>query len=79
MPKGWFGPKKIGWGASPRTWQGWLATAVFVAVAAVRGRLIGPRVALHFWVAPRTVSITAVAIEIILFLLLIRATYDPEA
>jgi hypothetical protein len=27
----WFGPKRIGWGIRPQTWQGWLVTAVFVA------------------------------------------------
>lgn len=29
----WFGPKRIGWGWSPRNWQGWLVTAVFVGLA----------------------------------------------
>lgn len=29
----WFGPKKgIGWGWTPVTWQGWLISAVFLAV-----------------------------------------------
>ena len=28
----WFGPKKyLGWGWTPITWEGWLATAVFLA------------------------------------------------
>jgi hypothetical protein len=27
----WFGPKKyVGWGWSPRAWQGWAVTAAFV-------------------------------------------------
>jgi len=30
----WFGRKRIGWGWSPRTWQGWALT-VAAAVAAV--------------------------------------------
>ena len=25
----WFGPKRIGWGISPRTWQGWSAIGVY--------------------------------------------------
>ncbi|MFK4495015.1 hypothetical protein ABH936_002144 [Dermacoccus sp. GAS27A] len=41
--KPWFGPKRIGWGISPRTWQGYLVTiigslvlaAIVVAVAAL--------------------------------------------
>jgi hypothetical protein len=28
----WFGPKEFGWGWRPVSWQGWLATGVFVAV-----------------------------------------------
>jgi hypothetical protein len=26
----WFGPKRIGWGYSPRTWEGWLATLAYI-------------------------------------------------
>jgi hypothetical protein len=28
----WFVPKRFGYGASPATWQGWLATAGFIAL-----------------------------------------------
>ena len=28
----WFGRKRIGWGVGPRSWQGWLVTAVYVVV-----------------------------------------------
>jgi hypothetical protein len=28
----WFRPKTYGYGATPTTWQGWLAVAVFIAV-----------------------------------------------
>ena len=52
--------------------------AVFVAVAAVL-RVIAPQVAHYFGIALQIVNGTAVAIELGLFLLLIRATYDPEA
>lgn len=31
-PRRWFGPKKIGWGYSPRTWEGWITLVVIVAV-----------------------------------------------
>jgi len=27
----WFGPKKIGFGWGPRTWQGWLIMALITA------------------------------------------------
>lgn len=29
-PRLWFGPKRIGWGYSPRTWEGWAITALVV-------------------------------------------------
>ena len=28
-PRLWFGPKRIGWRFSPRTWEGWALTAGF--------------------------------------------------
>jgi hypothetical protein len=28
----WFGPKRIGYGLRPQTWQGWLVTLLLVAV-----------------------------------------------
>ena len=30
--KPWFEPKRFGYGASPVTWQGWAATALFIAM-----------------------------------------------
>ena len=32
MTRYWFRPKTYGYGASPANWQGWVATAIFVAV-----------------------------------------------
>ena len=29
--KRWFGPKMIGFGFSPYSWEGWVVTAVFAA------------------------------------------------
>lgn len=28
----WFGPKRVGVGWGPRTWQGWLIVALFTAL-----------------------------------------------
>ena len=33
----WFGPKRIGWGFTPRTWEGWLVTLLAVAAAVAPG------------------------------------------
>jgi hypothetical protein len=35
MPKYWFRPKNIGYGATPTTWQGWVLTF------AVVGKMVG--------------------------------------
>jgi len=29
--KRWFGPKVVGWGPAPKTWQGWIITLVWLA------------------------------------------------
>ena len=31
----WFGPKRIGFGLRPQTWQGWLIMAVFIAAVVI--------------------------------------------
>ena len=28
----WFGPKRIGWGYRPQTWQGWLIMLAFTVI-----------------------------------------------
>jgi len=28
----WFGPKRVGYGYGPRTWQGWLITIIVVII-----------------------------------------------
>ena len=33
--KSWFGPKRIGWGIRPQTWQGWLIVGLAAAFAAL--------------------------------------------
>ena len=38
--KPWFGSKRIGWGISPQTWQGWTITLGFVAVIIVIGLFV---------------------------------------
>jgi hypothetical protein len=35
MTQYWFAPKAYGYGATPVTWQGWLATFAFAAVIAL--------------------------------------------
>ena len=42
MPAKWFGPKVFGVGISPRTWQGWLATCVYLGLVVVIARFPEP-------------------------------------
>lgn len=28
----WFGPKRFGWGLSPKTWQGWVSVLVYAGL-----------------------------------------------
>ena len=35
----WFGPKRFGWGYGPRTWQGYLVTAILVLYVILVGTL----------------------------------------
>lgn len=37
----WFGPKRIGWGWRPLTWQGWLSTFIFVGLVVGVSSLFG--------------------------------------
>ena len=39
-PRTWFGPKRIGWGISPHTWEGWLILVIFVIVVITLGATV---------------------------------------
>jgi|GEM_PF-480041 len=36
----WFGPKRVGYGYSPRTWQGWLIIIVFIIIVILVTRFV---------------------------------------
>jgi hypothetical protein len=72
--KGWFGPKLIGYGIGPRSWQGWLVSAIAIA-ALVGHRWFQPQ---QFGLPPRARPALAVAIGVA-FLLVIWVTYDEDA
>jgi hypothetical protein len=31
----WFGPKRVGFGLRPQTWQGWIVTFAFSAIVVI--------------------------------------------
>jgi hypothetical protein len=65
-PGYWFAPKMFGLGATPVTWQGWLATLIFVAI------LFGAVLLM-----PRDVLKLAIAVPLVLaFMLLVWRKTD---
>ena len=42
--KAWFGPKYLGWGWRPVTWEGWVSTLVFVGIVYVDFQYYGQNV-----------------------------------
>lgn len=51
MKRGWFGPKAFGWGVSPASWEGWLATAVMILAMIGAGLIIDPADRALVWTA----------------------------
>jgi hypothetical protein len=78
MKPGWFGPKRIGWGASPRSWQGWVVTLGFIAVLAAAIRWLRPLLQDSTGL-PANVILPAIVLGwLALFLAVIWLTYDGE-
>jgi hypothetical protein len=89
----WFKPKSMGFGVTPITWQGWLATLVFVVVFATTLSYLAPaqagvkhllqidRAPLLRDLRPNSAEvIAAVAVEMFVFLWLARfKTAEPRA
>jgi hypothetical protein len=63
----WFGRKRVGWGARPVAWQGWLVTVVYLLAVFAAAR----------WLAKtdRTLFIVAVIALTAVYGLIARATY----
>ena len=74
--KGWFGRKQVGYyGIGPRSWQGWLVSAVAIgAVLAGRFWFQPQQFGLPLWTRPASAIAIGVA-----FLLVMWLTYDEDA
>lgn len=59
----WFGPKQIGFGYGPRTWQGYLVTAVMAMLLVIVGTVTRAH---SPWFAASIVAFFAVHLAIIL-------------
>jgi hypothetical protein len=66
--KGWFGRKQAGYGAGPRSWQGWLVSAVAVA-ALVAHRWFDPaQFGLPVWTRPASAIAIGIAFALVMWL-----------
>ena len=66
--RGWFGPKLVGWGASPASWEGWAATGAFVVAMGLTGALLDEP-----WVW------LGMAVSVVIYLAVVVLTYDKNA
>lgn len=71
MKRGWFGPKAWGWGASPASWEGWLATLLMIVGLVVAGLFLHP--------ADGAVAWTARGVIIFAYLVVVALTYRSDA
>lgn len=71
MKRGWFGPKVFGWGASPASWEGWLATFVMILAMVGAGLIIDPADGAFAW--------SARGLIIAVYLAVVAFTYRSDA
>lgn len=71
MKRGWFGPKVVGWGAVPASWEGWTATAVMILAMVGAGLLIDPADGALIW--------SARGLIIAVYLAIVAFTYRSDA
>ena len=72
--KGWFGPKRFGFGASPASWQGWLATALLILALIADHKVPYAR-----WGWPGWAHQSGSVVALILFLIVVWLTYSSDA
>jgi predicted membrane channel-forming protein YqfA (hemolysin III family) len=71
--KRWFGPKHVGWGPAPRSWEGWVVIVVWLA------SVIGTLYYLHTISSLNIVNIVIVIVVAAVILLSIAAlTYGSD-
>ena len=70
--RGWFGPKLTGFGVSPCSWQGWVATGLFMAA------LVGGNSLLRHWGLPQLDLMAYNAGVLLAFLAVVSLTYQRD-
>jgi hypothetical protein len=69
----WFGPKVTGYGTGPQSWQGWLASAIVVAIVVSLAFVDVKALGFPLWS-----KLAAMATVVAAFLVLVWATYSEE-
>lgn len=69
----WFAPKQYGIGYSPASWEGWLATALFIGLMVGSNHLLRFLMAGHSFGQLLMVVALALIVEISLFLWLVAS------
>jgi len=68
----WFGPKRVGFGIGPRSWQGWMVMVAYVVVVVTLKQLLPPEAhQAGFWTGFAVITAAVVGIAIV--------TYGPRA
>ena len=71
--KRWFGPKIVGWGPAPKSWEGWVVTLVWLA------SIIVTLLYLHSINSLYIINIAIVIVIAAIILLSVAAlTYGPD-
>jgi peptidoglycan/LPS O-acetylase OafA/YrhL len=78
MPETWFKPKRFGYGATPNTWQGWVATALFALAFIGLAALFAPRDATPDNYTGLILFYGCVAVLVVAFSLFARSKTDGE-
>ncbi len=78
MPRGWFGPKRIGFGVGPRSWEGWAVSVLLLVAVALTARFVAPALA-DALDAPRALVVgVCISALVALYGLVIWRTYDSQ-
>lgn len=76
MRKGWFGPRRIGWGVGPRSWEGWVVTVVFIGLVAASMRWLRPLLETRTGLPTPAVGLAIIAAWLAIYLSVIWLTFD---
>ena len=61
----WFGRKRFGWGLRRISWQGWLLTIVYVAIAITLGATLASS---HVWLFATSFAVATALFLLVAFL-----------